>query len=213
MANKKIKDILTKDNKCEDYILLALSIISIILGPLILFDIIKIDEELIAKPKVLAVVLIVLGLGCLIFSILKIKKKYIESKKPVSKAYLQIKKFDKENDNIVPNLLMNYGFELYIDEGNGLIEIDGSYWFILSKPDFDVSLILSKDNVVCEIVIKDELEDKVADEFFEYDSEMFVKTYTLSETSDFESLLNIVSIYYEEHYPLIKERLDKYLNE
>ena len=108
---------------------------------------------------------------------------------------------------------MNYGFELYIDEGNGLIEIDGSYWFILSKPDFDVSLILSKDNVVCEIVIKDELEDKVADEFYEYDSEMFVKTYTLSETSDFESLLNIVSIYYEEHYPLIKERLDKYLNE
>ena len=29
MANNKIKDILTKDNKYEDYILLALSIISI----------------------------------------------------------------------------------------------------------------------------------------------------------------------------------------
>lgn len=212
MKNNKFKDILTKDNKYEEYVLLVLSIISVILGPLVLFDIIKIEKELISNPKVLAVVFIVLGLFCSILSIMKIRKRYIESKRPVSEAYLQLKKFDKENNNTIPNLLMNYGFELYIDEGNGLIEIDGSYWFILSKTECDVSLILSKDNVVCEMVINDQLEDKLSDEFYNYDGEIFVKKYELSETSNFESLLNIVSLYYEEHYPIMKERIEKYLN-
>lgn len=212
MAKNKIKDIITKDNKYEEYVLLILSIISIILGPLVLFDIIKLDKDVIAEPKVLASVILALGVFCLLLSIRKIKKRYIESKRPVSKAYLQIQKFDKENDSTIPSLLMNYGFELYIDEGNGLIEIDGSYWFVLSKSECDVSLILSKDSVVCEMCISDKLEDKLSEEFYDYDGEIFVKKYELNETSSFESLLNIVSLYYEEHYPLMKERIEKFLN-
>ena len=74
----KIKEILTKENEWENYLLAALSLVAIILGILIFSNVLTISESsslLADNPHAFASIITIVGVGGLILAIVKISKK------------------------------------------------------------------------------------------------------------------------------------------
>ena len=74
----KIKEILTKENEWENYLLAALSLVAIILGILIFSNVLTISESsslLADNPNTFASIITIVGVLGLILAIVKISKK------------------------------------------------------------------------------------------------------------------------------------------
>ena len=74
----KIKEILTKENEWENYLLAALSLVAIILGILIFSNVLTISDSsslLADNPNTFASIITIVGVLGLILAIVKISKK------------------------------------------------------------------------------------------------------------------------------------------
>ena len=50
------------------------------------------------------------------------------------------------------------------------------------------------------------------DEFYDFDEDLFCKEYEISESTDFNSLINMINMLYDEQLDMLLERYNKFKN-
>lgn len=98
MSKNIIKNLFTKDNKYENYILLIISIIAIVFGILSITGVFVIKTAKVDNPLVLGIIFIVVGIITLVFSIYGISKERKLSKLVAYKELLELFESKKINE-------------------------------------------------------------------------------------------------------------------
>ena len=213
MSKKKSNNIFLKDYKYENHVLLVLAIISIILGLLVLLDILNFDESQLKNEKLIGTILLVFGVISLIYSIFKIIKKNQFDKLPKPKIYEMIKDaYDSGEEIIIKNLFLENGYHLHTDDAIGIEKLDKEYWLLVHNDKAGCFIKIDLNKLSLELCLNDSEEENVKDEFYDFDEDLFYKEYEISESTDFNSLINMINMFYDEQLDMLLERYNQFKN-
>ena len=212
MKKNSLKEIFTKDNKYESFILLVLSIIGLILGLLLTLNILKLDEEFKMDPMFLGGLLIVVSVFSGILSVNKINKQIKYNRTPKPLLYNIIKDACDNKDEKIVKMFSDSGYPL-INEGDYPIFYFGhnkKYNMFIKKDNIEICVEIDLKYIEMELCLSDELDMQVSDEFYEYEGDLFSKKIEIDLNTGFDTLINHINLFYEEKEMLLLERYEKY---
>ena len=143
MSNNSIKNFTTKENEWENFLLLMVSVITVILGVLILIGKLSISDDagIIGQhTQVFSWILILFGIGGAIYASIKLKKQMDYKKKSV---FYEIKKI---NDETIKNKLSILEYD-HIEIDN----LSSGYYITLTFVNVEFNLNVSIKEVNMEI--------------------------------------------------------------
>lgn len=202
--NSNLKNIFKKDYKYENYILLVLSIIGIVLSILLLTKTVKLDVDNM-DPNVLALVMVFLSIFALILSIVKIKEQ-----KKVSKLSVYKDIVDLANNASLENKFKSFGIEYSIETDYfrnmksfcviAMINdsIDAYLW--IRQEEYNLSFDYNPANNMADIVNEE-------------DDELIANidlTYQITEDMTVENVISKFKLFIEENEELVNNIYNKY---
>lgn len=202
--NSNLKNILTKDYKYENYILLVLSIIGIALSILLITKTVKLEVDNM-DPNVFALVMGSLSIFALILSIFKIKKE-----KKISKLSVYKDIVDLANNALLENKFKSLGIEYSIETDYtksmksfcviAMINdsIDAYLW--LRQEEYNLSFDYNPANNMADIVSEE-------------DDELIANidlTYQITEDMTAEKVISKFKLFIEENEELVNNIYNKY---
>ena len=202
--NSNLQNILTKDYKYENYILLVLSIIGIVLSILLITKTVKLEVDNM-DSNVLALVMGSLSIFALILSIFKMKKQ-----KKISKLSVYKDIVDLANNASLENKFKSFGIEYSIETEYfrnmksfcviAMINdsIDAYLW--LRQEEYNLSFDYNPANNMADIVSEE-------------DDELIANidlTYQITEDMTVEKVISKFKLFIEENEELVNNIYNKY---
>jgi hypothetical protein len=163
-----VKKFLTDEKQYETYLFLVLSLVTVVLGILLLCDVLSISEKsgIIGKyPDAFAAILVVIGIGGIIYSIIGIRKnvKYLRDS-----VFYKVIKMDKEE--IKKKFVMCDANKVVVYKGGNNIDIQLFYGKVYYEFNIGVkqtSLCLDYNEELADNLSDEEIEE--IDNAFEYE--------------------------------------------
>ena len=211
---KKLLNAIMKENKYENEILLVLSIIGIVIGILILTGVVTFVDDKEKNETLMGILLTVLGFISVLISIFKINKNSKFNKLPKPIIYQKIKEaYKTQDDTVIKNIFLDNGYTLYKDDAIGIEEFNKEYWLMINNEKAGCFIKIRVDTLTLELYLNDKEEENVKDEFYDMDEDIFYKEYPISENTDFDSLINMINMFYDEKLDMLLERFEQFKKE
>ncbi len=208
MARKKFIEILRKENKYENYILLALSIIGILISTLGLLE--KIKLENFNNEKAFFIILLVISLISLILSIAKIEKIKKINKVPKPKIMVMLEEaYNNTNQNFY-NIIEEHEYKIYKEEDSGLLLTKHDILFSLYKDELQYIIELNRKQINIDIDLNEDLLEKVKDEYYEAPIQVDTVVKVINEQTSIYDLINILDNLSNEHKQYYINLYNKY---
>ena len=201
MNNKK-KNIFIKDIKGENYILLFLSIVSIILGILILSGVLELNENILPlKENVFSIILIVCGAIGGFLSVYNLRKN--KNKKPFLPIYQKLKEdisIEKINEKV-----SIYG---YIAIEAMKYPYDEELAITIEKDGYDIFMAITPEKCVIGIDLSEARADKVSWNFYD-DFDPHRQTIIFDNKTKFEKIINVSEELISSYGKYVDEHFEK----